>query len=223
MCFSPEADLIGGVIIGAIGIDTLRHVKGRRDHTALALLPVLLGTHQFVEAFVWWGLRGDINADLGKVATWIYLLFAFVVLPTYVPLGVWAIEPPGKRRNAVFGFVVLGAAVSITLFGFMLRGPVIATLHHHHLGYHTGLAATGLIVSAYVLAVCGALMLSGYRNVAIFGLVNFVAVVVLANLTIEGFASLWCAWAAITAGALAAHLRWSGPIRSIPRAPLIPI
>lgn len=223
MCFSPEADLIGGVIIGAIGIDALRHVEGRRDHALLAALPVLLGAHQFVEAFVWWGLRGDVSSELGTVATWIYLLFAFVVLPTYVPVGVWALEPPGRRKSAILGFIGLGVAVSVTLFGFMLRGPVTATLHAHHLGYHTGLSATVVIVSAYVLAVCGSLVLSGYRNVAIFGIVNFVAVVVLANVTIAGFASLWCAWAAFTAGALAAHLRWSGPTRSIHRAPLIPI
>ena len=172
---------------------------------------------------MWWGLRGNISRALGTIATWVYLLFAFVVLPLYVPVGVWALEPPGRRKRALAGFVALGAAVSVTLFGFMLRGPVTATLHAHHLGYHTGLSATVVVVSAYVLAVCGSLVLSGHRNVAIFGVVNFVAVVVLANLTIEGFASLWCAWAAITAGALAAHLRWSGPARSIPRRPLIPI
>ncbi|MGD9794011.1 MAG: DUF6629 family protein [Acidimicrobiia bacterium] len=223
MCFSPEADLIGGAVIFAIGIDALRHVKGRRNHALLAALPVMLGVHEIIEAFVWWGLRGNISSDLGTIATWIYLLFAFVVLPTYVPLGVWALEPPGKRKNAIFGFVALGVAVSTSLLGFMLRGPVTAVEHPHHLGYHTGLAATGVIVSAYVVAVCGSLVLSGYRNVAIFGVVNFVAVVVLANLTIEGFASLWCAWAALAAGALAAHLRWSGPTRSIPRAPIIPI
>lgn len=73
--------------------------------------------------------------------------------------------------------------------------------------YGIHLYAGLLIVSAYVAATCGAAVLSGYRRIAIFGIVNLIAVAVLARLAIDGFASLWCAWAALTAGAIAAHLR----------------
>ena len=52
----------------------------------------------------------------------------------------------------------------------------------------------------------------------VFGVVNLVAVAVLANLTIDGFASLWCAWAAVTAGFIALHLRLSGRHRVRRRA-----
>ena len=61
---------------------------------------------------------------------------------------------------------------------------------------------------AYVIATCGSLLLSSYRDIAIFGIVNLVAVAALAKLTIDGFASLWCGWAAITSGALAIHMRY---------------
>jgi hypothetical protein len=220
MCLSPQADLIGGVIIGAIGIDVYRHVGARPNHKALAALPLMLAAHQITEAFVWWGLQGHVSADLGRTAMWIYLLFAFVVLPTYVPFAVWVTEPPGRRRSFIVPFVALGAIVSMVLGAFMLRGPVRAHLGNYHLVYSTGLSASALVVSAYVAAVCGSLVLSGYRNVAIFGVANSVAVIVLANITLTGFASLWCGWAAITSGALAAHLRWGGPSRSVPR-PLI--
>jgi len=40
-----------------------------------------------------------------------------------------------------------------------------------------------LIVALYVVAVCGPLLVSGYRNVALFGVVNLVAVVIIAKLT----------------------------------------
>lgn len=43
MCFSPQADLVGGVVITAIGIDAVRHVRQRRELIALAWLPLLLG------------------------------------------------------------------------------------------------------------------------------------------------------------------------------------
>ena len=42
---------------------------------------------------------------------------------------------------------------------------------------------------------------------AIIGIVNLVAVAVIAKLTVSGFASVWCAWAAVSSGAIALHLR----------------
>src|ERR1700689_1869173 len=88
MCFSPEGDIPGGIVVTAIGIDALRHLHNRRDHLALAALPLVLGFHQIDEAFVWFGLQGHVPEGLGRVATWIYLVIAFVVLPLLVPIVV---------------------------------------------------------------------------------------------------------------------------------------
>jgi hypothetical protein len=41
--------------------------------------------------------------------------------------------------------------------------------------------------------------------------IDRVSIAVLARLAINGFASLWCAWAAITSALLALHLRWADP------------
>jgi hypothetical protein len=90
----------------------------------------------------------------------------------------------------------------------MFKGPVTARLAPHHLAYGTSLPAGGLITSAYVLATCGALLLSSRRPVRAFGAVNLVAVAVLARLTTDGFASMWCAWAAVSSLALAIYLRF---------------
>ena len=46
MCFSAQADLVGGVVVSGIGIDVLRHVKGRRRYLPMAALPMMLGLHQ---------------------------------------------------------------------------------------------------------------------------------------------------------------------------------
>lgn len=218
MCFSPEADLVSGLLISAVGIDALRHVHRRHDHLGFAALPLLFGLHQLVEAVVWFGLLGDVPAGWVHPATWVYLLFAFVVLPVYVPLAIRALEPPGARRNLMTGFILLGGAVSVVLLGAMIRGPVTARLGDHHLAYGTDLRAGVLITGTYVVATCAAMLFSGYRRIALFGVANLVAVVVLASLTIDGFASLWCGWAAITSIAIAWHLRSTSPRRSVAEA-----
>jgi len=124
VCFSPQADLVGGIVVGAIGIDAVRNVHRRHGHIALATLPLLLGAHQVIEAFVWLGLQGDVPHGLERVALWTYLLIAFVVLPIFVPLAVLLNEPLLRRRQAMAPLVALGVAVASVLFAAMVRGPV---------------------------------------------------------------------------------------------------
>jgi hypothetical protein len=108
-------------------------------------------------------------------------------------------------------FVVLGAGVSAMLLAAMIRGPFEASLADFHVSYSIQTDYGGLIVAAYVVATCGSSVFSGYRHIATFGLVNLLAVAVLAVLMIDGFASLWCGWAALTSCAIALHLRFSSP------------
>jgi hypothetical protein len=206
MCFAPQADLVGGAIIVGIGVDCVRHVDGRADHRLLAAVPVLLGAHQIVEAFVWWGAEGLVPHGVGRLALWVYLLIAFVVLPIVAPVAVMLLEPP-RRRRLMIPFVVLGTAVAAVLFGAMVRFPIEVTTEPYHLAYHLDLAHGGLVIACYVVAVCGALVFSGYRNIQLFGVVNLAAVAFIAWLTVDGFASVWCAYAALTAGLIALHLR----------------
>jgi hypothetical protein len=208
MCFSPQADLVGGVAIGATGLDTLRHSHHRRT-LALAALPLLLAGHQFVESFVWWSLEGKVPTGLGHVAMWVYLTFAFCVLPVYVPAAVMGIELGRARRRLMAVFVVIGAAVSVLLLVAMVRGPVFASLGLYHVQYHISVPFGGVVVGLYVAATCGAMLFSGERHVVGFGAVNLAAAVVIALLITSGFASVWCAWAAVTSGAIAVHLRYS--------------
>ncbi len=207
MCFSPQADLVGGVVIAAIGIDVLRHVDGQRRYLPLAALPLVFAVHQLDEAVVWWGLQDHVSAAIGSVATWIYLLIAFVLLPVYVPAAVLVAEPPGRRRRIIGAFVALGVGVSAVLFAAMVTGPVTATLADWHVSYGTGIPAALWVVAAYIAATCGPLLFSGNERLAVFGLVNLVAAAAIAVIAAEGLASLWCAWAAVASAAFAVHLR----------------
>jgi hypothetical protein len=212
VCFSPEADLVGGVAICALGIDVVAHLGDRREYLALAALPLMLGAHQLVESVVWWGTSGSVPKVAGTVALWTYLLFAFVLLPTYVPWAVWRIEPPGSRRHLMAALTCVGLVVSIALLVSMVVGPVEVVAHGHHLSYYTSLRAGTLIIGLYLVTTCGAFLLSGERLIVWFGLVNIAAVFAIAVLTLDGFTSVWCAWAAVTSAAFAAYVR-QAPVR----------
>jgi hypothetical protein len=216
VCFAPQADLVAGIGVTAIGVDAWRNVRGRSDHLLLATLPIILGVHELVEDFVWWGLQGHVPHEAGRVALWAYMVIAFVVLPVFVPLAVLMLEPTTRLRRRMAPFVALGAVVSTVLLVAMLRGPVSAARHPWHLSYSIALPHAVIIVGLYVVAICGALLFSGYRNILLFGLGNLAVVVLLAALTADGFASLWCVYAAISAGAIALHMRYAKPHRAEP-------
>jgi hypothetical protein len=218
VCFSPEGDVAGGLIVTAIGVDTFRHLRGRKEYLFLAGLPLVLGAHQLIESLVWFQLRGEIPEGIGRAATWLYLVIALIVVPVLVPLSVMMLEPTRQRRLRILPFVLLGAAVATDLLVTMLHGPVTVRLGSYHLAYSIGLRNGVLVVGLYVLAACGALLLSGYRDIVIFGVANVIAVIALARLTADGFTSLWCFYAALTCGAICLHMRYGKPHRAHPYA-----
>lgn len=216
VCFSPQADVVGGLVVCAIGIDAVRHIRQRREFIALAWIPLLLGAHQFIEALVWLWLQGHVPRGIGQVALWAYLLIAFVVLPVFVPLAVIAAEPARRRKQVMAPFALIGAVIAVTLFVAMVRGPVGVKLAPYHLSYGIRLSDGLVIVALYVVAVCGPLLMSGYRTVVLFGIVNLIAVVIIARLTISGFASVWCGWAAVSSAAITLHCRFARPALNAP-------
>jgi hypothetical protein len=210
VCLSAQGDLVAGVVVTAIGVDACRHLKGRSEYLFVAALPLLLGLHQLTETLVWWGLQGSIPSAAGDVAMWSYLLFAFVALPVLVPALVLRLEPPGGRRWVVKGFLVLGVLVGLYLLVMMLRTDPVAGMSGLHIAYSMGLEHGVVIGAFYVLATCGAMLASGLRQVVWFGLANLAAATVLVRLSADGFASMWCFYAALASGAIALYLRLTG-------------
>ena len=203
---SAEVDLVAGLVIGAAGVDAVRHAENREE-LAVAALPVVLGAHQLIEAVAWWGLQGRVSETAGEVAVWVYLLLAFGLLPIYVPAAMALLEPDRDRRQAMLHLTVLGAAVSLVLVATMIQGPVETAIGGRYIAYNIGLSQVGLVIGGYVLATCGSLLLSSHQVIVRFGQFNVVAVAILAWLNTIGFASLWCAWAAVASLGIAFGLR----------------
>ncbi|HXQ44891.1 MAG TPA: DUF6629 family protein [Acidimicrobiales bacterium] len=218
MCFSPEGDLVGGLVVTTIGVDACRHLRGRNNYLLLAATPLVLGAHQIDESLVWWGLQGHVPHLAGRIAMWIYLVIAFVVVPILVPLAILRLQPTARRRWVIAPFVLLGTGVAAVLLKTMLRGPVSVKLGAYHLAYSIGLRDGLVVIGLYIVATCGSLLFSGYRHIVIFGAANVVAVIILARLTADGFASLWCFYAALASGAISLHMRFAKPHRANPYA-----
>lgn len=206
MCFAPEADLVAGAVVGAIGVSALRQVRRPQD-LALAAVPVVLGAHLLVEVPVWWGQSGQVPPDVANAAVALYLLIALVLLPVLVPTALRAAEPPGPRRTAMGGASAAGGAVAAVYLSAVLRGPIGAEVEGHHLVYTKVVPLGGWVAAAYILVTCGPLLASSHRRIVMFGGLNLVAVAVIDWVARTGLTSLWCAWAAVTSVVISAHVR----------------
>jgi hypothetical protein len=206
MCFSAEVDLLAGTAVTAIGLDALRHVR-RPSELPLAALPCVLGVHLLVEVQVWRALEGDASARTGEVATSLYALIAYTVVPVLAAAAVTLWEPPATRRR-MLPLLTLAVAAAAILLWWQVTGPVVARIEGLHIDYvlRAGTAG-GLVTAAYAIGACGPALLSHDRALRRFGWVNLVVVTALAVVERNGLVSLWCAWAALTSVVIAARLR----------------
>jgi hypothetical protein len=206
MCFSAEADIVAGAVVTVIGADALRQVR-RPSERALGALPVVLGGHLLVEAVIWRALTGDVDHATGRQAMWLYLAVALLVVPVLVPFAIRAVEPDPGRRRTMARLGAAGMALAGVYLVAMLTAPVSVHLEGNHLAYRLGIDHGGLLAGIYAVVACAPPMLSSERRIAMFGVANLAAVVVLAWIESSALTSLWCAWAAVTSVAISAHLR----------------
>jgi hypothetical protein len=206
MCLSPEVDFVAGAALGVVGVATLAAVRRPRD-LLVAALPLGFGLHQFVEGFVWLGLRGQVSPGLGDAARDAYVVYAQAVLPMIVPLGFLLLEPSGRHRRRVWPFVLLGLAVGLFLLWQVTRWPIVADERAHCVAYTTHTPYAIPSATAYVLAVCAPALLSSRRYLRWFGVVNVVGLLFAATMQEEEFTSVWCLYAAVMSVLILVHFR----------------
>jgi hypothetical protein len=210
MCWSPTADLVAGTVVGVIAVATVVRTRRPRD-LPLACLPLLLGTHQLIEAVVWRGVNGSVGPGTTHLAVLLWMAIAFPLLPAYVPLAVLtALWPQRAARLRLLPLCAVGLATCGVLAHAMATGPVRAVAVGHVLTYSLGVPVGDLLVAGYLLATLGAPLLSGDRTLRLFGLTAAVGAVVCAAAWELAFASTWCAFAALTSLTLLLWVRRAG-------------
>lgn len=210
MCYSPEADLVAGLVVGAIGIDAFRRVDDRRD-MALAAVPIVLAAHQLIEAVAWRGLQDRAPEAAGDLAVGAYLVIAFGIVPMLVPFAVLRTERDSRRRAAMIPLLLLGVGVSFVLLLSLIISPYGASIGGRYIAYEVSVLGSRLTGAAYAIAVCAPLLLSSHRRLVVFGFANVPVVVALSLLLSTGLISLWCVWAAVSSLVVARHVRDQSP------------
>jgi hypothetical protein len=91
MCFSATASFGAGIVLSAIGVASLKKVI-HPSQTLFAAIPILFAVQQLCEGFLWLALTHPGYSFLQDFTTYLFLSFAQVLWPLYVPLAVYLFQ-----------------------------------------------------------------------------------------------------------------------------------
>ena len=84
MCFSASASFGAGVVLSVIGVASIKKAKSPTQ-IIFASIPLIFAVQQITEGFLWLSLTHSNFASLKQVTTYIFLFFAQIVWPIWVP------------------------------------------------------------------------------------------------------------------------------------------
>ncbi|MBC7864202.1 MAG: hypothetical protein IAF38_14590 [Bacteroidia bacterium] len=203
MCFNASVSFTAGAVIGAVGLLTLKKSKGA-SQTLFASIPFIFAVQQITEGFLWLVLKHQEYLQWQQMLTVIFIVFAQIVWPFWVPLSIMLMEKNKKRKTIlkILFFIGLGSS----LFGAyrLLFHPVTAIIEEHHIKYVFNFS--GMILSftplLYILPTIISLFISSVKKMLLLGILILISVVATEYFFHAYLLSVWCCFAAVISGVI---------------------
>lgn len=184
MCFSAEASFVAAALLVPAGVLTAHRVyRTDRRYLLLGALPLLFGIQQFVEGLVWTaGVQG--NSDLLQTSSRLYMFFAWIVWPVWIPVSAYLIEP-GKRKLLCLGVAIAGGMLGAAQYipYFLHENWLVVRFLNYAVVYAGAemlslIAGRELTYTIYVTLIIAPLLLSSDKEVRPFGFLVLLVVAI---------------------------------------------
>ena len=198
MCFSATASFVSGSILTVAGAISLSSAKEKKQKL-FAAIPLIFGAQQFLEGLLWLVLPDPSNKESIELLTLLFLFFAQVVWPLWVPLSVWVYEEDAKRKNTLLLFLGIGIIVSGYLAYCLINFDVAAVMKEHHIQYQLSFIQKIVPISGWLYFVTTVIppFISTCHRMRILGTIIFLSYVVSKVYFNDYLISVWCFFAAI--------------------------
>ena len=208
MCFSAEASFTVATVAGIAGVATASRV-GTRPVRWLAGIPCFFAMQQAAEGVVWLHFNGGFQATrFSLTALYIYLFFALIFWPTYVPIAVRVSEQRPWKRNVTLAALIVGLCVSAYNVLSLATREILPTVVEQSIQYGEGDISQKL---TYGLAAVLVLYMSSIKKMWMIGTLAVMAFIVSEYSFHMAFISVWCFFAAIISVGLFFILKDEGP------------
>jgi hypothetical protein len=110
-------------------------------------------------------------------------------------------------------FLILGSGLTLYILWGLMMDPLQVYAVGHSIVYNNALTTTKPVAVLYVIATCGALFFSGFKDLVILGWLNMVGLIIVMLIMSYAFTSVWCAYAAVVSIVIYFFFRRSRPAR----------
>lgn len=209
MCFSATGSLTLATVLTGVGAVALAQ-NPRAPARMLAAVPALFAAQQAAEGGVWLTF-GPEHGTLHAVAVAIFLGFALVVWPSWVPIALFRLETARPRRRLLAGAIALGLVVSLAGAGVLIGLQPHAVVATRCIRYDYGLPGGGGTAALYLLVYTTPTVLSFFASTLplarTMGTVLLVALVATLGIEHAELTSVWCFFATAAGVLIVASLR----------------
>lgn len=200
MCFSATGSFGVAALLAGIGTVSMAQKK-QPSHRMLATVPLLFAVQQAAEGVVWLTIDHPGERSLQAIAVAVFLGFAVVVWPAWIPLALWTAETNPRRRKFLSGLSWVGATVAIYAAVLLIRGRPMAHIAGHSIAYNYVEAGPALVLAlylpAYVIPAVLPFFVSTISKANIMGIVLAVSLVATFIIERQTLTSVWCFFGAI--------------------------
>jgi len=218
MCFSAQVSFALAAVLAAAGYMSLQQVRHKAFRMA-AWVPIFFAMQQCAEGLLWLALQQGWNTIWVDVLPMIFMFFAAVIWPFWIPVSLYMIEYYkrivlhvhneknllGLWLESVFGSVL--AIILLYLFG---RYGFTATIVEHHIRYDfksLPFEWPQALTLIYCIPVIGSFFISSERFFRIFGYGLLVFASISYVVWKFWFTSIWCFFAAVLSAGVVVYMR----------------
>ncbi|KAA2222901.1 DUF6629 family protein [Chryseobacterium sediminis] len=198
MCFSAISSFSAGIALTAVGIACIKKTRHPSQHL-FACIPFIFGVQQLTEGILWLTLPQPDHIIMQRAATFIFLFFAEILWPVWVPISLLMFEDNEPRKKVQKILLGVGIIVSIYLAYCLLSYHVEAKIMGHHITYIQNYPASlrNYSIISYGVATIAPPFFSQLKRMHFFGIAILVSYIVSEIFYDHYILSVWCFFAAI--------------------------
>ncbi|MCP9768725.1 hypothetical protein EGI22_12435 [Lacihabitans sp. LS3-19] len=198
MCFSASASFGAGVVLTVIGVASIKKTH-RFSQLLFASIPFIFGVQQIAEGVLWLTLPIPDFVNTQKIFTYIFLFFAQILWPMWVPLAILLLEKNITRKNIQKVFVAAGFIVGIYLAYCLFTYNVEAQILGQHISYLQDYpnSLKSYVIVLYALATLAPPFFSHIKRMWILGTTVAISYIIAYIFYEHYILSVWCFFSSI--------------------------
>ena len=198
MCFSANASFGTGIALSIIGVVALKKTH-LSSQIPFAAIPLIFSIQQLAEGCLWLMLRNSNFLVAEHAITYIFLFFAQIIWPVWVPISFLILEKKKSRTNLQKLLVGIGVLVSSYLGYCLIAFPVQARIVEHHITYDQAYphALSNYVALFYLIATIAPPFFSHVKKMPLLGIAILMSYAITTFFYDDYLISVWCFFASV--------------------------